>query len=171
MNKKGVIIQGSARGDGNTNKITLFIKEHTGYDIIDLKTKNIGEFDYNFENSNDDYLPLMKEIVEKYDTIVFISPVYWYSMSGIMKTFFDRISDCLYVEKELGRKLRGKNMAVISCGSDSKEVEGFSLPFEKSADYLGMKYLGYAHSWLEDSTISESLKIKLIDFVKSFENI
>lgn len=169
MNKKGVIIQGSARGDGNTNKISLFIKEQTGYDIIDLKSKKIGEFDYNFENSDDDFLPLMKEIVEQYDTIVFISPVYWYSMSGIMKTFFDRISDCLYVEKETGRKLRGKNMAVVSCGSDKKEIESFSLPFEKSADYLGMKYLGYVHSWIEGKTISEALKTKLIDFTTSLE--
>jgi len=37
MSKKGVIIQGSSRSNGNTNKIVTFIKEKTGFDIIDLK--------------------------------------------------------------------------------------------------------------------------------------
>ncbi|MCP4458779.1 MAG: NAD(P)H-dependent oxidoreductase [Cytophagales bacterium] len=36
------------------------------------------------------------------------TPVYWYSMSGIMKVFLDRIYDVLTIEKELGRKLHGK---------------------------------------------------------------
>jgi multimeric flavodoxin WrbA len=47
-----------------------------------------------------------------------VTPVYWYTMSGIMKVFFDRFSDLLRIEKDLGRKLRGKSMAVISCGAD-----------------------------------------------------
>ena len=42
MNQKGVIIQGSSRSDGNTNKIAAFIKEKTAFDIVDLKSKNIS---------------------------------------------------------------------------------------------------------------------------------
>ena len=34
-------------------------------------------------------------IIEKYDTLIFATPVYWYSMSGIMKVFFDRKNDNL----------------------------------------------------------------------------
>lgn len=71
--------------------------------------------DYEHQNSNDDYLKLMKEIIKKYDTLIFTLPIYWYSMSGIMKVFFDRIADLLTFEKELGRQLRGKKMAGISC--------------------------------------------------------
>ena len=56
----------------------------------------------------------MKTIISKYDTIIFATPVYWYSMSGILKVFIDRITDLLTIEKELGRKLRGKKMAVVS---------------------------------------------------------
>ena len=37
-----------------------------------------------------------------------------------MKKFFDRISDCIKIEKETGRKLRGMEMAVLSCGSDNE---------------------------------------------------
>lgn len=60
---------------------------------------------------NDDYLNLMKQILEKYETLILATPVYWYSMSGIMKVFFDRLTDLLTIEKELGRKLRGKKIA------------------------------------------------------------
>lgn len=166
MNKKGVIIQGSSRSNGNTNKIVSFVKEKTEFDIIDLKSKNISRFDYNFKNIDDDFIPLMKGIVDKYDTIIFATPVYWYSMSGIMKTFFDRITDCLKVEKEIGRKLRGKTMGMISCGSDSELKEGFKMPFVESANYLGMHYLGDIHTWMENEMISEPLKKELNTFIE-----
>ncbi|WP_223034304.1 flavodoxin family protein [Hanstruepera marina] len=166
MHKHGVIIQGSSRSQGNTNKIVTFITKKTGFDIIDLKSKNISNFDYDFKNQDDDFIPIMNEIVNKYDTIIFATPVYWYSMSGIMKNFFDRIADCLKIEKELGRKLRGKAMGVISCGSDSELKKGFEMPFVESANYLGMCYLGNFHTWLENETISESLQKELNLFIE-----
>lgn len=165
--KNAVILQASSRSDGNTNKIASYIQEQTGFDIIDLKSKNIAEFDYDFKNSNDDFLPIIREIVEKYDTLIFTTPVYWYTMSGIMKTFFDRISDCLKIEKETGRKLRGRNMLVISCGSDDEAIAGFELPFKQSANYLGMNYLGYLHTWIENKKIPEVLKIKISKLVNN----
>ncbi|UCE93661.1 MAG: NAD(P)H-dependent oxidoreductase [Flavobacteriaceae bacterium] len=166
MNVKGVIIQGSSRSNGNTGKIVNFIKEKTGFAIIDLRSKNIGAFDYNFENKNDDFLPLMQEIVQNYDTIIFATPVYWYSMSGIMKIFFDRISDCLKSEKELGRKLRGKSMGMVSCGSGVELKKGFEMPFVESANYLGMNYLGGIHTWMENESIPNALKKGLNTFIE-----
>lgn len=166
MNSKGVIIQGSSRSNGNTNKIVTFIKDKTGFDIVDLKSKQITSFDYDFKNKGDDFIPLMKTIADKYDTIIFATPVYWYSMSGIMKNFFDRITDCLRVEKEIGRKLRGKKMGMISCGSDSELKKGFEMPFVESANYLGMNYLGDIHTWMENEMISESLKREINTFLE-----
>ncbi len=110
----------------------------------------------------------IKKIVE-YDLIIFATPVYWYSMSGTMKTFFDRITDCLKIEKETGRKLRGKNMAAISCGSDSFENEGFFIPFEKSAEYLGMNYFGHIHTWIEENDPSNSILKLIKDFSKKLK--
>lgn len=166
MNNKGVIIQGSSRSNGNTNKIVTFIKDKTGFDIIDLKSKHISSFDYEFKNHDDDFIPLMNEIVNKYDTLIFATPVYWYSMSGIMKIFFDRITDCLKVEKEIGRKIGGKTMGMISCGSDSELKKGFEMPFIESANYLGMHYLGNIHTWIENEIISETLKKELNTFIE-----
>jgi hypothetical protein len=66
-------------------------------------------------------------------------------MSGIMKVFFDRFSDLIRVEKETGRKLRGKNMFVISNSHGDNIDASFYIPFQKSADYLGMNYTGELH--------------------------
>ncbi|TPN81377.1 flavodoxin family protein [Aquimarina algicola] len=172
MSSKGVIIQGSSRSNGNTNKIVSFVQKKTDFDIIDLKLKRFSGFDYDSKNQNDDFLPLIKEIADQYSIIIFATPVYWYSMSGIMKNFFDRITDCLTIEKKIGRKLRGKAMAMISCGSDSTIKNGFEMPFVESANYLGMHYLGNIHTWIENETISETLKNELNTFIeKRINNI
>lgn len=143
-----VIIQGSSKSNGNTNQIAKLIQKEQEFDLINLKNYSIGQFDYDFNNSHDDFLPLIRTITD-YDLILFMTPVYWYSMSGFMKTFFDRITDCLKIEKETGRRLSGKYMAAISCGSEKKATEGFFVPFELSAHYLGMQYLGDLHTWIE----------------------
>lgn len=164
---RGVIIQGSARSFGNTNRVVRFMAEKRSLDIIDLKEKKIGQFDYEFKNNGDDFIPLMREIIGKYDFIIFATPVYWYSMSGIMKAFFDRISDLLKIEKELGRQLRGKKMGLVSCGSDQNLPEGFAVPFVETANYLGMEYSGDVHTWIENRRIPELARGKLEKFLVS----
>ena len=163
-----IIVQGSSRNNGNTNKIVQILQNYIECDLIDLNKYDIRQYDYENGNQNDDFLTTIKKIVE-YDLIIFATPVYWYSMSGIMKTFFDRITDCLKIDKETGRKLRGKNMAVISCGSDSFENEGFFIPFEKSAEYLGMNYFGHIHTWIEENDASNSVIELIKDFSKKLK--
>ena len=154
---KIIIIQGSARSKGDTNNIVRVLQKYLKSDFVDLKTKLIHPYDYEHANQSDDFLPLMRHITN-YDLVLFATPVYWYTMSGIMKDFFDRITDCLKIEKETGRKLRGMSMAALCCSSDSKQVDGFFNPFEQSADYLGMRYLGNLHTWVEDGSVSEEVE-------------
>lgn len=164
METKGVIIQASSRSKGNTEKIVSFFQKETGFDVIDLSTKIIGHFDYGFKNRDDDFNELFKNIVKKYETIVLATPIYWYTMSGILKVFLDRISDFLFQEKEYGRMLRGKNMAVISCGSDEEIFSGFTMPFKESANYLGMEFLGHIHTWIEEEVIPVGVKTRISEF-------
>jgi len=165
--KKGIIILGSSNSNGETKLISTYVSKKAGFSNIDLKTMNIGEFDYEFKNDKDDFHPLMKKIVNNYDIILFATPVYWYTMSGIMKTFFDRISDCLKTEKETGRKLRGKEMAVISSGADRELKDGFHMPFKESARYLGITYIDDVHCWIENEVIPADVLKKLDKFIKS----
>ncbi len=165
---RGVIIFGSSRSHGNTRKVVDLLLDQLKFDLIDLKEKNIAPFDYDFKNSEDDFIPTISEVVEKYDLILFATPVYWYSMSGILKNFFDRISDCLKTEKEIGRKLRGMSLAAISCGYDQQTVAGFHEPFEYSANYLGMKYKGFLHTWIkDDAEVEVEVKTAIHTFGKS----
>lgn len=143
-----------------------YIADQTSYKIVYLKTKQILPFDYEFNNHNDNFFPLIKEIVGNFELIIFETPVYWYTMSGTMKIFFDRISDCLKKEKETGRKLRGIEMAILSCDSDKVLKDGLHMPFIETANYFGMKYVGDVHSWLEDDNISNEVIQKPEDYIK-----
>ena len=163
--KKGVIIQASSRSNGNTSKIVCVIKAQTKFDVIDLNQKEINHFDYEFKNKNDDFNLLFKEIVKNYDIILFATPIYWYTMSGMLKVFLDRISDFLFHEKEFGRLLRGKQMGIVSCGSDATVFEGFEMPFVQSANYLGMDYLGHLHTWMENDDIPENVNSLIGEYV------
>lgn len=142
-----VIIVGSSRKNGNTTRIVEAIARQYDVDVIHLGDYNFSYYDYENQNINDDFLPLMKQIIEKYETLIFATPIYWYNMSGIMKVFFDRFTNLLHSEKDWGRRLRGKEFGVISNSHDfEKDLEyNFYLPFQKSAEYLGMNYIGHKH--------------------------
>ncbi|NNF00114.1 MAG: FMN reductase [Pyrinomonadaceae bacterium] len=170
MSSSGVIIQGSARSEGNTARIVGYVSEDLGFEVIDLRKKRIGDFHYDFKNSDDDFLPLIAEIVAKHATIIYATPVYWYSMSGMMKTFFDRITDLMRVEKELGRRLREMNMAMISCGSDPDLPDGFTVPFSETANYLGMSYLGDVHTWVLNDRIPQQVANDLDEFIDGIKS-
>ena len=143
---KTITILGSSRKDGETYKVICETVENSDWDIIDLNDYTFSYYDYEHNNRNDDFLPLMKKIVENYDTLIFATPVYWYSMSGIMKVFFDRLTDLLEIDKELGRKLAGKRMGVISSSIGNHLGEAFWLPFSETAKYFNMDYIGNIHT-------------------------
>ena len=96
---RNIIILGSSRNDGDTARVVNKLKEKSNWDLIDLNSYDFSYYDYAHQNSDDDFIPLMRNLIEKYDTLILATPVYWYSMSGIMKVFFDRITDLLEIEK------------------------------------------------------------------------
>lgn len=159
MGNKTVIILGSSRKNGNTTKIVDEISKEHRLEVINLSDFNISYYDYESKNREDDFFPLIKGIIENYDTLIFATPIYWYNMSGIMKVFFDRFSDLIRIEKETGRKLRGKKIGVISNSHDNEIEESFYIPFKKTADYLGMEYLGHAH--FNANILNQTTKIEL----------
>jgi len=86
-------------------------------------------------------------------------------LSAIMKTFIDRLSDLLKIKKELGRQLRKKKLMVIATSSDDSEYPEFWSPFVRTADYLGMEYLGQVHTWLEKDQLPDRVKQALDDLI------
>lgn len=161
---KTVIILGSSRDIGNTSNVINELIKITNWDLINLNDYSISNYDYEHSNINDDFINLMCRLVANYDILVFATPVYWYSMSGVMKAFLDRFTDLLTVKKDIGRKLKGKNIAVISSSGGDNLGSLFWIPFKKSAEYLGMNYLADLHTI--QGQISE---IDLLNFKHNIE--
>lgn len=142
-----VAIFSSARANGNTKKLLNSVTLNTNIDIIDLSDYNFSDYDYDYKNQDDDFLPLIEKILS-YEKIIFASPVYWYAVTPTMKRFFDRISDLLDLPHLLnsGRRLRGKTAYVV-CSSISEEVSNsFISAFKDTFEYLGMFYGGCLHA-------------------------
>lgn len=166
---KTVIIIGSSRQAGHTRMMCDELLKHLSADIIDLNDHSFSFYDYNHANKDDDFIPLIEKLIS-YDNWIFATPVYWYAMSAIMKTFFDRISDILRIRKELGRALKGKSMALLYCSSHPDDnYDFFEIPFKLSADYLEMKYLSSVHTWADDLTIHPDIKLKLEQFATAMK--
>lgn len=166
---RGVFLQASARSVGDLRLMVDHLADRTGWPVIDLREKRIGHFDYDFRNQDDDFLPLIQELIRDYDLIVFATPVYWYTMSGLLKVFFDRLSDLLMIRKDLGRQLRGKSVAVISCAHDRELKSGFHMPFMETARYLGMYYRGDVHGWMEAGALPDEVRQRLDAFLEQLE--
>lgn len=160
---KKIIILGSSRRNGETKKAVDKLKLLSDFDVMDLNDYSISYYDYGHKNEKDDYLNLIQNIISTYDILILATPVYWYSMSGIMKVFFDRITDLLDNEKELGRKLRNKSLAVLSSSIGDHLGDAFWLPFIETAKYLGMNYIGNIHT-IENRVETEELK-KFVDLI------
>jgi multimeric flavodoxin WrbA len=135
-----LIIFGSARGDGHTMAaVNLVIGNHK-VPIIDLQDLTISHYDYDSKNKDDDFIPLAEKMVD-HNPLILATPVYWYSMSALMKTFVDRWSDLITIRKDLGRKLVGKDLYVITSYGGTLP-KGFEHPFSQTCDFLKMNYRG-----------------------------
>ncbi|MEH0739964.1 NAD(P)H-dependent oxidoreductase [Vibrio cholerae] len=135
------VILGTSKSDGNTRKLVELFVEQSGAKLFDLSDFDISFYDYSHANREDDFLKIIHELT-KCDHLVFASPVYWYSMSAQLKVFFDRLSDLLTIEQNLGRKLKGKSISVLSTGYNQDLPSCFVEPFELTANYMRLEFKG-----------------------------
>lgn len=150
---KTLIIAGSPRKGMYSDRIAGMIKETKGGDIVYLRDKKIAPCrgcDACRRNNgalcvfHDD----MDELYEKFtqsDTIVLLSPVYWWQVTAQMKAFIDR----LYALEH--KAWEGKKAVVIlNGGAENDDVEFRILhdAFSEMFSYLAVdfKYLGVGTS-------------------------
>jgi multimeric flavodoxin WrbA len=135
------IVMGSARGDGNTASAVLHLGRTLGarVRVADLSTLAIHPFDYSRHDDRDDFRSVIETMLASRH-IVFATPVYWYSMSGAMKVFFDRLTDLLADpdNRKFGRALAGRDVWLLATGTDEELPPGFHEPFARTAAYFGM---------------------------------
>ena len=87
MQSKILIIKGSARKKGHTQLVVDAIRTQIDATFIDLQDHNISYYDYEHKNQDDDFLGIAEQMVQ-YDLLIFATPIYWYSMSAILKCLF-----------------------------------------------------------------------------------
>lgn len=145
MRPPPLILSASARGDGDLAAAVEALRAllGEGSDHVALGEHELRPFDYERVGDRDRFAEIAADMGRR-DRLVFASPVYWYAMSGIMKTFFDRLSDLLLdpAKRPLGRALAGRKMWLLATGNDPALPDGFEAPFRLTADYLDMEWRG-----------------------------
>ncbi|RLL45488.1 flavodoxin family protein [Oceanobacillus piezotolerans] len=146
-----IIIYGGTRENGNTEILTelavkgldverIFLKDFKVRPIEDLRHTAEGFYDM-----GDDYSWIIEQI-QKHEVILFATPIYWYSMSGIMKNFIDRWSQSLKeTNGDFKREMSLKQAYVIGVGGDEPHIKGLPMiqQFNHIFNFIGIPFEGY----------------------------
>ncbi|RNI29318.1 flavodoxin family protein [Rufibacter latericius] len=135
-----LVLLASARKESNTRLFVQKVFQETPHQLVDLLDHHIWPYRYENDYPGKDDFKRVMDLVVQHSVVVFATPVYWYAMSGLLKTFFDRLTDVVTVQKPVGRQLKGKTVFLIAVGADSELPDGFEMPFKLTAKYLNMKF-------------------------------
>lgn len=131
---------GSARRDSDTEKLIQAVFPEGAVKVLDLLDYKLSAYSYSGKYPADDQFLLLIEELLPHKQVIFATPVYWYAMSGILKVFFDRLTDLVTFQKPLGRKLASKETFSIAVGAEEELPLGFEKPFELTSAYFNMNY-------------------------------
>ena len=162
-NRTAIAILGSARSQGNTRLALDAVINARPIEIIDLNACRIAPYDYD-HTSEDDFATICQKI-SRHDVVFFATPVYWYAMSGILKVFFDRLTDLLKTHKHIGRALASKHVYAVVSGTDPQLPPGFETPFDLTSRYFGMAYKGaFYNDVVDDLVLSDEARQRAVAF-------
>ena len=146
------VIYGSTRENGNTEELTEIVIQDLDVERIVLRNYEIKPIhdqrheEGGFSPIEDDYDSLIERMM-KHDTLIFATPVYWYSMSGTMKNFVDRWSQTMRDSNfpNFKEQLGTKKAYVIAVGGDNPRLKGLPLiqQFNYIFEFMGMSFEGY----------------------------
>lgn len=145
------VIYGGTRQNGNTEILTeraikglevdrIYLKDYNIIPIEDLRHSEEG-----FQEMNDDYNSIVDRI-ELHEIIIFATPIYWYSMSGILKNFIDRWSQTIKNPRyDFKHNMSSKKAFVIAVGGDEPLIKGLPMiqQFSYIFDFVGTSFGGY----------------------------
>jgi len=156
--KKIMVISGSPKKDGNTRAlIDEFIKGVRSNDaeievihaaFLRYKTNGclscrLCQRSDKFEcNISDDATPVLKRMVDV-DTIVFATPLYFFSASAQIKMIFDRMFSLYKWDNTAGTMvtpLEGKGLVVIASAFGDMGLDALEAPFKLTAAYTHMPF-------------------------------
>lgn len=129
-----LFINGSPNKNGNTVRLTkkfLKDKEFQTLNLVDYKIYSYGQ---RFE---DDQFNEVIEQMKQADTIVIGSPLYWHSMSGLIRNLLDCFYDLL--DEDL---LKGKDVYFVFQGyaPTKEQLLAGEYTIKRFASLYGMNY-------------------------------
>ena len=131
--EKILFINSSPNREGNTYRIGEDLLKDKEHEVLQMADYRISQYGQVFED--DGMKDVLKEI-DKYDILVIGSPVYWYTVGGMLKTFIDR----LYMLPE-AEALRGKKLYLFAQGSapSSDTVKSIEFLSNRLSYLIGME--------------------------------
>ncbi|QAS51425.1 flavodoxin family protein [Halobacillus litoralis] len=149
---KITVLYGSTRADGNTELLTEYalqgisakrvvLKDYYIKEIVDQRHEAQG-----FSEVKDDYNTIIDAMLAA-DVLIFATPIYWYGMSSVMKTFIDRWSQTVRDEKYPNFKvlMSKKKAYMIAVGGDNPTKKGLPLiqQFKYICEFIGLNFQGF----------------------------
>lgn len=134
--EKILFMNSSPNRDGNTYRIGEELLKDKEHDVLQMADYRISQYGQVFDDDE------MKEVLKKIDdcdVLVIGSPVYWYTVGGMLKTFIDR----LYMLPE-AEALKGKKLYLFAQGSLPNEDTVKSIEFlsNRLSYLMGMDLMG-----------------------------
>ncbi|MEN8189339.1 MAG: NAD(P)H-dependent oxidoreductase [Thermodesulfobacteriota bacterium] len=150
-------IHGSPDKEGNSRLLADRVlaaaeKEGAHWEMVNIYDYRVADVwaDYfgdalqdDFSKAGNDDMGLLKEKMFGADIIMLATPIYWYQVSGRLKTFLDRWSDTL--NPDFSSSLGDKGLAIVSTHSGLNTMHssrGVQMAMEATARFLGMHWLG-----------------------------
>ncbi|UCE08341.1 MAG: flavodoxin family protein [bacterium] len=132
MVKSILIINGTTRDKGNTDAIIEKLIE--GAEAVDLNIKYFKLRDLNVANCIgcctckdeskcffQDNMTEIREYINKSDLLILASPIYWCEITGLMKTFMDRLY--FYHHSNNSALISGKKAIIITTMGEANNIE------------------------------------------------
>jgi len=123
MNNRALIINGAIRAKGNTDTLISKIIEgsaDTGVNValVTLREKKVGNCIGCYQClkeatcSIQDDMTEIRDSIQEAQLLIFASPLYWCGVTGMMKTFIDRLF--FYYHPQTKNKISGKGAIIIT---------------------------------------------------------
>jgi len=123
MNRRVLIVNGAIRVKGNTDTLVSKIMEGSAntevkVNLVTLREKRVGNCLGCYKCLNEgicsiqDDMTELRNCIQESQLLIFASPLYWCGVTGLMKTFIDRLF--FYYHPHTKIKLSGKRAIIIA---------------------------------------------------------
>ncbi|MDT3959144.1 flavodoxin family protein [Staphylococcus kloosii] len=146
------VLFGGSRPEGNTAQLARFALEGHDYEWIDLTqyqfnpVRDMRHEEGSIDSYEDDYQTIIDRVLAS-DTVIFASPVYWYSVSASMKAFIDHWSETLVDKRysDFKEQMATKDFRLILVGGDFPKVKAKPCisQMKYALEFLGGQLKGY----------------------------